>query len=60
MKLKYRGIAYLASFLEHQDADTAQVGLSRRKAAQSDQSSGKPSLRKPGEELIYRGVRYTK
>jgi hypothetical protein len=59
MQLKYRGIAYQASVVEDQAEDSAQVGLSRHKTAQT-QISAKDNLRKPGAELIYRGVRYTK
>jgi hypothetical protein len=59
MQLKYRGIAYQPAFVEDQVEDSAQLGLSRRQAAQSDKPA-KPNLRKPGDELVYRGVRYTK
>lgn len=59
MQLKYRGISYQPAFVEDQTADSAQLGLSRRHAAPSEKPA-KPNLRKPGDELVYRGVRYTK
>lgn len=59
MQLKYRGISYQASFVDDQTEDSAQVGLSHRRSTQENKSA-KPNLRKPGDELIYRGVRYTK
>lgn len=59
MQLKYRGIAYQASFVEDHAEDASQVGLSRRRASQENKTA-KSSLRKPGQELVYRGVRYTR
>lgn len=59
MQLKYRGIAYQASFVEDRADNSTQLGLSRRKSAKKEKST-KVSLRQPGEELIYRGVRYIK
>ncbi|MDB9527804.1 DUF4278 domain-containing protein [Oscillatoria sp. CS-180] len=58
MELKYRGIAYRASSAEDQTTESDQAGLSRRRAG-AENKSIKKSLRKPSDELIYRGVRYT-
>ena len=59
MHLKYRGIRYQASFPSERSEDSVQLGLFRRKKTQKAKPA-KLALRKPGEELIYRGVRYTK
>lgn len=59
MEFKYRGITYQSSFLAEQTSESRQIGLLRRRTAQVEQSL-KQSLRKPSEELIYRGVRYTR
>jgi len=57
MELKYRGIAYKASFTGESEVDSKQMGVQRRKTAEQ---SVKDALRQPGEELTYRGVRYTR
>jgi hypothetical protein len=59
MELRYRGISYQASEIDDQAENSTQVGLSRR-SEQPSASLAKPKLRKPGEELVYRGVRYTR
>lgn len=59
MKLKYRGVAYQPGCLGEQGEDPAQLGLTRRQSAQEN-TAAKPNLRKPGQEMIYRGVRYTR
>jgi len=56
MKLIYRGIPYEASFHEPA-ADIEQAGRSRRPTTRESQST-KEQLRRPGNELTYRGVRY--
>lgn len=59
MQLKYRGISYTASVTEDRGEGTERVGVYRRKLTTTPQPA-KPSFRKPSEELIYRGVRYTR
>ncbi|HEY9889516.1 MAG TPA: DUF4278 domain-containing protein [Candidatus Obscuribacterales bacterium] len=57
MRLKYRGIPYEASILDATAEGT--VGLPRPASAPEERSP-KASLRQPGPELMYRGVRYTR
>jgi hypothetical protein len=59
MELKYRGATYKPSGEGEPMADAESMGVARRPRTDGSQSV-KTSLRKPGEELIYRGVRYTR
>lgn len=54
MELRYRGVAYRA-----QVNDTTTSDWSGHKIRREEKSI-KDSLQMPGEELIYRGVRYTR
>lgn len=54
MKLMYRGIPYEASVTGDLAADPAPP----RRAVPNEQRSTKEQLRRPGNELTYRGVRY--
>lgn len=58
MELKYRGTTYQASALGEQSPLTEQVGV--RRGAAFPMKLVKNSLHRPGNELIYRGVRYTR
>ena len=58
MKLMYRGIPYEASLTQESAADIAETQSSRR-AISNKKDSPKEQLRHPGQELTYRGVRYT-
>lgn len=58
MELKYRGITYQASALGEQPLLAERVGVYR--GATFPMKSVKDSLHRPGKELIYRGVRYTR
>lgn len=55
MKLMYRGIPYEASFTSELAADSP---AAPHRDAPSKQRSTKEQLRRPGNELTYRGVRY--
>ncbi|MEO1095691.1 MAG: DUF4278 domain-containing protein [Cyanobacteria bacterium J06638_28] len=58
MELKYRGTTYQASTLGEQSTLIEQVSV--RRGAALPMKSVKNSLHRPGNELIYRGVRYTR
>ncbi|NER81689.1 MAG: DUF4278 domain-containing protein [Leptolyngbya sp. SIO1D8] len=58
MELKYRGVSYQTDISGDQAAPNEQIGTSRGGSNQT--KSRKSPLRQPGEELIYRGVRYTR
>ncbi len=59
MHLKYRGVSYQASFVEDQRGEPDGVGIHRHKLV-ADSQPAKLNLRKPENELVYRGVRYTR
>jgi len=58
MKLMYRGIPYEASVTHESAADAAETPRSRRAIA-NKKDPIKEQLRRPRQELTYRGVRYT-
>lgn len=58
MELKYRGISYDAFASGGQTIETQQMGIYRSIPYRT--KSVKASLHQPGEEFIYRGVRYTR